>query len=140
MEDNERPKEIVSYVMSRNRSSNTKPEVMVRKYLHSRGLRYRKNDRRYPGQPDMVFPKYKTIVFVHGCFWHKHDDCPHFAMPKVRIDFWEAKFNRNKKRDLQNRDKLESLGWKVITVWECELKKSVCDERLKKLYEQIVFQ
>jgi len=134
----ERPKETVSYVMSRNKSKDTKPEVIVRKYLHSRGLRYRKNDVRYPGQPDVVLPKYKTIVFVHGCFWHKHEGCPYFTMPKTNVEFWEGKFSRNKKRDIQSIVKLESLGWRVITVWECELKKTVRDKRLAHLYDEII--
>ena len=133
----ERPKETVSYVMSQNKGYDTKPEVIVRKYLFSRGLRYRKNDKRYPGQPDVVLPKYNTVVFIHGCFWHKHDDCPHFTMPKVRIEFWDAKFSRNKNRDEKNTKSLESLGWRVIVVWECELRKPVRDERLERLYEEI---
>lgn len=133
----ERPKEVVSYVMSRNKGKDTKPEIIVRKYLFSHGLRYRKNDRRYPGQPDVVLPKYHTAIFVHGCFWHHHEGCPHFTMPKIRLDFWEAKFNRNKQRDLQNIEKLESLGWRVIVVWECELRKSMRDERLERLYAEI---
>jgi len=138
MASGERSKETISYIMSRNRSSNTKPEVVVRKYLFSRGLRYRKNDKRYPGQPDIVLPKYGVIVFVHGCFWHKHEGCPHFTMPKVRLEFWENKFNRNKQRDILNVQKLEALGWRVIVVWECELRKPLRDERLERLYNEII--
>ena len=137
MSKGERSRETVSYVMSRNRSKDTKPEVITRKYLFSRGLRYRKNDKRYFGQPDMVFPKYNTIVFVHGCFWHRHEGCKHFTMPKVNVDFWEAKFNRNKQRDIRNIEKLKSLGWRVIVVWECELKKPLRNERLERLYNEI---
>lgn len=138
MTHDERPKEVVSYVMSRNKGKDTVPEIIVRKYLFSRGLRFRKNDRRYPGQPDIVLPKYHTIVFVHGCFWHHHEGCPHFTMPKVKLDFWKAKFNRNKQRDILNVEKLESLGWRVIVVWECELRKSSRDERLARLYDEII--
>jgi len=137
MTKGERPKEVVSYVMSRNKGKDTKPEIIVRKYLFSRGLRFRKNDRRYPGQPDIVLPKYRTIIFVHGCFWHKHE-CAHFSMPKIRVEFWEAKFNRNKDRDAKNRQKLEALGWKVIIVWECELRKSIREESLERLYNEII--
>ena len=137
MANGERPKETVSYVMSRNKSKDTTPEVVVRKYLFSKGLRYRKNDRRYPGQPDILLPKYKMVVFVHGCFWHMHEGCPHFTMPKVRLDFWEGKFNRNKQRDIKNIEKLKSLGWRVIVVWECELRKPVRQERLERLYAEI---
>ncbi|RGP17299.1 very short patch repair endonuclease [Parabacteroides gordonii] len=138
MASSKRPKELVSYIMSRNKGKDTKPEIIVRKYLFSQGLRFRKNDRRYPGQPDIVLPKYRTIIFIHGCFWHQHKDCPHFSMPKVRIDFWQAKFDKNKQRDAWNIEKLESLGWRVIVVWECELKKSLRDERLAKLYNEII--
>jgi DNA mismatch endonuclease (patch repair protein) len=138
MGSGERSKETISYVMSRNKSTNTKPEEIVRKYLFSRGLRYRKNDKRYPGQPDIVIPRYDTIVFVHGCFWHRHDGCPHFTMPKVRVEFWENKFKRNKQRDSQNIEKLKSFGWHVIVVWECELKPKVRNERLSTLYYEIV--
>ena len=137
MTKGERPKEVVSYVMSRNKGKDTKPEIIVRKYLFSRGLRFRKNDRRYPGQPDIVLPKYRTIIFVHGCFWHKHE-CAHFSMPKISVEFWEAKFNRNKDRDAKNRQKLEALGWKVIIVWECELRKSIREESLERLYNEII--
>ncbi|GHU58563.1 hypothetical protein AGMMS49975_25280 [Clostridia bacterium] len=129
--------EIVSYVMSRNRSTNTKPEIIVRGYLHSRGLRFRKNDRRYPGQPDIVLPKYRTIVFVHGCFWHKHESFPYFSPPKTRVEFWENKFTKNQRRDAENIKKLEAVGWHVIIVWECELRKSVRDKRLMRLYDEI---
>lgn len=137
MTNGNRPKEIVSYVMSRNKSKDTEPEIIVRKYLFSRGLRFRKNDRRYSGQPDVVLPKYRTIIFIHGCFWHQHEGCPHSSMPKVRSDFWQAKFDRNKHRDTRNIEELESLGWRVIVVWECELRKSSRDERLERLYDEI---
>jgi DNA mismatch endonuclease (patch repair protein) len=136
MADNHSP-QVRSYNMSRIRSRNTKPEELVRKYLFSRGLRYRKNDKRYPGKPDMVFPKYRTAVFVNGCFWHCHDGCTDFVMPKSRVDYWKPKLERNRERDAANTVALESAGWRAITVWECELKSSVRDERLVRLYDEI---
>jgi DNA mismatch endonuclease (patch repair protein) len=129
--------QVRSYNMSQIRSKNTKPEELVRKYLFSRGLRYRKCDKRYPGKPDMVFPKYHTMVFVNGCFWHSHEGCPGFVMPKSNLDYWKPKLERNKLRDAENIRLLEADGWRVIIVWECELKKSVRNERLIQLYNDI---
>jgi DNA mismatch endonuclease (patch repair protein) len=131
-------KETRSYNMSRIRSSNTKPEELVRKYLFSRGLRYRKNDKRYPGKPDMIFPKYRTAVFVNGCFWHKHIGCRWFVLPKSNTEFWETKLENNRQRDERNIARLRADGWNVIVVWECELKKPVRDERLAQIYNEIV--
>ena len=131
-------KETRSYVMSRIRGKDTKPEVLVRKYLFSRGLRFRKNDKRYPGRPDIVLPKYNTIVFVHGCFWHLHEGCKYAVMPKSNVEYWENKLYRNKERDKRNQEKLEEMGWNVIIVWECQLKKDKREQTLGKLYEQIV--
>ena len=136
MADNHSP-QVRSYNMSRIRSKGTKPEEMVRKYLFSCGLRYRKNDKRYPGKPDMVFPKYKTAVFVHGCFWHCHEGCSDFVMPKSRIDYWQEKLERNKQRDLEHISALEANGWRVVIVWECELKKAVREETLVRLFKQV---
>jgi DNA mismatch endonuclease (patch repair protein) len=136
MADNHSP-QVRSYNMSRIRSKNTKPEELVRKYLFSRGLRYRKNDKRYPGKPDMIFPKYKTAVFVNGCFWHYHQGCSDFTMPKSRIDYWQPKLERNRQRDADNSAAIKAQGWHVITVWECELKKSVRNERLIRLCKEI---
>ena len=116
-------KEVRSYNMSRIKSKDTKLEILVRSYLFSKGLRFRKNDKRYPGSPDIVLPKYNTVVFVHGCFWHLHDGCKYARMPKSNVDYWEKKLHRNKERDAQNQKELEKMGWNVITVWECELKK-----------------
>ena len=112
-----------SYNMSRIKGKDTKPEVMVRKYLFSQGFRYRKNDRRFPGTPDIVLPKYKTCIFVNGCFWHGHENCRYFVVPKTNTDFWMNKINRNIERDKENFDALRQAGWKVIVVWECQLKK-----------------
>uniref|UniRef100_UPI00384FC5FD very short patch repair endonuclease n=1 Tax=Methanobrevibacter smithii TaxID=2173 RepID=UPI00384FC5FD len=131
-------KEVRSYNMSRIRSKDTKPEILVRSYLFSKGLRFRKNDKRYPGSPDIVLPKYKTIVFVHGCFWHLHEECKYAVMPKSNVEFWKKKLYENKERDERNQKELEKLGWKVITVWECELKKDKIEQTLDELYAQII--
>lgn len=127
-----------SYNMSRIRSKNTKPEELVRKYLFSRGLRYRKNDKRYPGKPDMIFPKYRTAIFINGCFWHSHDGCPSFVMPKSHLDYWEPKLERNKQRDAENIAILKANGWRVIVVWECDLTTKLRDRRLSNLYYEII--
>ncbi len=127
-----------SYNMSRIRSKDTKLEVVVRKYLFSRGIRYRKNDRRYPGKPDIVLPKYRTVIFIHGCFWHSHEACPGFKLPNSNIEYWIPKLVRNRQRDSANTEVLQSAGWRVIVIWGCELKKKAAREaRLQKLYEEI---
>ena len=130
-------KETRSRVMSRIKSKDTKPEILVRSYLFSRGLRFRKNDKRYPGSPDIVLPKYKTVVFVHGCFWHLHEGCKYAVMPKSNVDYWKPKLYRNRERDKRNQEELKKLGWKVITVWECQLKKDKVEYTLEGLYHQI---
>lgn len=124
-------------IISRIRSKDTKPEIVVRSYLFSKGLRFRKNDKRYPGSPDIVLPKYKTVVFVHGCFWHLHNNCKYAVMPKSNVDFWKKKLYGNKERDERNQKELESMGWNVITVWECELKRDKLEKTLEELYNQI---
>ena len=130
-------KEIRSYNMSRISSKDTKPEVLVRKYLFSKGFRYRKNDKRFPGKPDIVLPKYKTVIFINGCFWHKHEGCKYFVWPKSNVDYWYRKIENNVKRDIEDYKKLNEMGWNVIVVWECELKKNVCDAKLSELEEKI---
>ena len=122
--------------MSHIRSTNSKPEEIVRKYLFSKGFRYRKNVKKLPGCPDIVLPKYQTVIFVNGCFWHKHD-CPRFVWPSSNQDYWRPKILRNVERDQLSRQELEALGWKVIVVWECELKKKVRDTRLAELEAEI---
>ena len=112
-----------SEVMSKIRAKNTKPEMILRKALFSLGYRYRINDKRLPGRPDIVLPKYKTVIFVNGCFWHGHENCKYFRLPKTRTEWWKEKINRNKQRDTEQKAALENLGWKVMTVWECEIKK-----------------
>lgn len=129
-------KEVRSINMSHIRSTNSKPEEIVRKYLFAEGFRYRKNVKKLPGCPDIVLPKYKTVIFVNGCFWHKHD-CPRFVWPSSNQDYWRPKILRNIERDNQSRKELETLGWKVITVWECELKKNVLNEALGKLIAEL---
>ena len=129
-------KEVRSMNMSHIRSTNSKPEEIVRKYLFSQGFRYRKNVRGLPGTPDIVLAKYKTVIFVNGCFWHKHD-CPRFVWPSSHQEYWEPKIQHNVERDKKNIEALNDLGWTVITVWECELKKKVREERLKRLCVEI---
>ena len=129
-------KEVRSMNMSHIRSKNTKPEEMVRKYLFSKGFRYHKNVRKLPGCPDIVLPKYKTVIFVNGCFWHKHD-CPRFVWPSSNQEYWIPKITSNVERDERNYSMLRNEGWSVIIVWECELKKAVADARLEKLINEI---
>ncbi|RBP98630.1 very short patch repair endonuclease [Bifidobacterium aemilianum] len=127
-----------SYTMSRIRGKDTSIEVLVRSYLFSRGLRFRKNDKRYPGHPDLVLPKWRTMVFVDGCFWHMHEGCRKFRIPKSNVEFWTTKLLRNRDRDSQQRQDLQAAGWRVIRVWECELAKDRREETLEKLYRHIV--
>ena len=126
-----------SYNMSQIRSKNTKPEETVRKFLFSSGLRYRKNDKRYPGKPDIVLPKYKTVIFVNGCFWHGHKGCKYYVTPKSNTDYWLPKIQRNILRDEENKRVLEQQGWKVIVVWECQLKGANKVETLENLIKNI---
>lgn len=119
------------------RSANTKPEELVRKHLFSKGLRYRKNDKRYPGKPDIVLPKYKTVIFINGCFWHQHEGCKYAVLPKSNPDYWIPKLKRNTQRDQENIQALTDAGWKVLVVWECELKKNNRFTTLEKIVEEI---
>lgn len=109
-----------SAVMSKIRGKDTKPELIIRRYLYSRGYRYRKNVKGLPGTPDIVLPKYKIIIFVHGCFWHGHELDGH--IPHSNSNFWHKKIEQNRNRDKQNKEKLKKMGWKVMTIWECQLK------------------
>ena len=108
-------------MMAGIRSANTKPELILRTALHSRGFRYRLHDRRLPGSPDLVLPRYRAVIFVNGCFWHGHD-CHLFKWPSTRPEFWKAKINGNVERDKKNRTALQDSGWRVATIWECALK------------------
>lgn len=130
-------KEERSRNMSHIRSSNTKPEEKVRKYLFSKGFRYRKNVRKLPGCPDIVLPKYHAVIFVNGCFWHKHD-CPRFVWPSSNKEYWIPKINKNVERDEKNHQLLKEQGWNVIVVWECELKKKCFQENMDKLVQRIL--
>ncbi len=118
--------------MSRIRSRDTAPELALRRALHRLGLRYRLHGAKLPGQPDVVFPSRRAAVFVHGCFWHRHDNCRIATTPKSNTPFWEAKFERNVERDVQNGARLRELGWGVIVVWECELSTSTKAEHTAK--------
>ncbi len=119
-----------SYNMSRIRSENTKPEMLVRKFLHAQGFRYKLHDKKLPGKPDIVLPKYKTIIFVHGCFWHGHTNCKYFVVPKTRTKWWMNKIAANKANDEKAVKALKKNGWKVITIWECKLKTTKANSTL----------
>ncbi len=130
-------KEARSYNMSRIRGTNTKPEETVRKYLFSQGFRYRKNVSTLPGKPDIVLPKYKTVIFVNGCFWHKHEGCKYFVWPRTNTEFWQNKISHNVEHDRKVYSLLRQSGWKVVIVWECELKKAHRDTTLAQLSSNI---
>jgi len=115
-------KEVRSRNMAAIKGKDTKPEILVRKFLFSKGFRYKLYDRSLPGTPDLGFPKYRTVLFIHGCFWHGHGGCKYFVIPKTRTEWWTAKINRNKKLDKKNVTKLKKLGWNVIIIFECRLR------------------
>lgn len=132
-------KEQRSRCMAAIKGKDTMPEMIVRKYLFSCGLRFRIQVRKLPGNPDIVLPKYKTVIFVDGCFWHGHEDCRYFRLPKSNVEFWKAKIERNVARDVRNEVALKALGWRVVRVWECEIKTvAQREEYLKRLYDRIV--
>ena len=117
-----------SRMMSGIRAQNTRPEIAVRRALHARGFRFRLHDHRLPGSPDIILPKFHATIFVHGCFWHRHEGCKFASTPSTRPEFWEAKFQGNKQRDNRNLEELLSLGWRVATIWECALRLNGWDE------------
>ncbi len=123
-----------SYNMSQIRGSNTKPEMLVRKFLHANGFRYSLHKKTLSGKPDIVLSKYKTVIFVHGCFWHGHSNCKYFVVPKTRADWWLNKINTNKANDAKAIKVLKKGGWKIINVWECDLKPA----KLKKTLERML--
>jgi len=127
-----------SEIMSRVKGKETMPEIIVRKYLFSRGLRYRKNLKTLPGTPDIVFPKYKTVVFINGCFWHGHQGCRPAHLPSTNLSYWKKKIADNIERDERKKRELENLGYKVLVVWQCQLKKKIRSDNLEKLYEDII--
>ena len=125
-------KEKRSWNMSRIRNKNTRPEIVVRSLLHCIGYRFRLHRKDLPGNPDIVLPKYKTIIFVHGCFWHRHKNCKYAYTPKSRVDFWQKKFLGNIERDCKHKKELKKLGWKVLVIWECETTDAlILSKRLK---------
>lgn len=123
--------------MSHIHSKDTGPEVAVRRELFRRGFRYRVNDRKLPGSPDLVLVKYRTAIFVNGCFWHGHKGCPKYVLPKSNVEFWTEKISRNQERDLVNIQRLESLAWSVIIVWECELSKQKIDATVERIINEL---
>ena len=130
-------KETRSYNMSRIKGKKTKPEEIVAKYLFSQGFRYRRNVKKLPGTPDIVLKKYKTVIFVNGCFWHMHEGCKYFVWPKDNAEFWKNKLLANKERDEKEQEDIEELGWKVIVVWECQLKRAERERTLNWLVGKI---
>ncbi len=119
--------------MASIRSKNTKPELLVRKFLFGRGFRYRLNHPRLPGHPDLVLRKYRTAIFVNGCFWHGHEGCKYFRLPKTNVEFWSAKIHLNQERDIREQRLLAKMGWHCITVWECQLKPKCREHTLESL-------
>ena len=123
--------------MSHIKAKDTKPELKIRQFLFSKGFRFRKNDKRLPGTPDIVLTKYKTVIFVNGCFWHVHENCKYFTLPKSNSDFWKQKLQDNKERDERVYRKNRELGWNVIIVWQCEIKGKLFLPRMERLIQQI---
>jgi DNA mismatch endonuclease (patch repair protein) len=124
-------KELRSYNMSRIKGKDTKPEMLVRRFLHANGFRYRLHVKNLHGRPDIVLPKYKTVIFVHGCFWHGHKNCKYAKLPKTRTEWWQNKFDVNRANDVKAVEALEKMGWKVVVVWECDLKADKVTATLK---------
>lgn len=119
-----------SFNMKQIKSRDTKPELLVRRFLHSNGFRYRLHCKQLPGKPDIILPKYNSVVFVHGCFWHAHEECTQFKLPKTNINWWKNKLYDNKLRDEEHKMKLERLGWNVFVIWECELSNKIVNRTL----------
>lgn len=119
--------------MSRIRAKDTKPEMVVRRFLYAHGFRYRLHDKKLPGKPDIVLPKYKTVIFIHGCFWHGHEGCKYFVVPKTRTEWWLNKINSNIANDTKAAAALKKEGWKIIHLWECQLKPTMVEQTLANL-------
>ena len=130
-------KETRSYNMSRIKGKNTKPEMLVRRFLHANGFRYKLHDKTLPGKPDIVLPKYKTLIFVHGCFWHGHKTCKYFVIPKTRTEWWLNKINGNIANDAKVAKALKKEGWKIINLWECQLKPAKIKRTLTSLLKKL---
>jgi DNA mismatch endonuclease (patch repair protein) len=127
-----------SFNMSRIKGKNTRPEMLVRKFLHANGFRYRLHDKKLPGKPDIVLPKYKTVIFVHGCFWHGHEGCRYYVVPKTRTEWWLEKINKNKANDVKAMKVLKKEGWKIIEIWECNLKSVKLQNTLQRSLKKII--
>jgi len=127
-----------SRMMSGIRGKNTKPEMLVRRFLHRKGLRYRLHDPKLAGRPDIVLPRHRTIIMVHGCFWHRHSGCQYAYVPKTRHEFWLTKFEGNVQRDRRTLGQLQSQGWRCLTIWECELRSREAKMVLNRLYASVV--
>jgi len=130
-------KEVRSYNMSQVKGKDTKPELLVRRFLFANGLRYRLYDKKLSGKPDIVLPKYKTVIFIHGCFWHGHENCKYSILPKTRTEFWSDKIEGNKKRDKANIEQLKSKGWNVLIIYGCELKGNKQEQTLDNILNSI---
>lgn len=130
-------KETRSFNMSKIKSKDTKPELLVRKFLFAKGLRYRLYNKKLPGKPDIVLSKYKTVILIQGCFWHGHDNCKYAVIPKTRTDFWVEKIEGNKRRDKENIDKLKNMGWNILIVNECSLKKEKRENTLNNILNNL---
>lgn len=126
-----------SYNMSQIKCKDTKPEFLVRKYLHAKGLRFRLHNRNLPGKPDLTLPKYRSVIFVNGCFWHGHNGCKFFKLPGTKSEWWKEKIENTINRDRTTELKLKELGWRVIVIWECELKSTNQDSTMKRIYNNI---
>ena len=126
-----------SFNMSRIRSKDTKPEMLVRRFLFSNGFRYRLHDKSLSGKPDIVLPKYKTVIFIHGCFWHGHEGCRYFVVPKTRTEWWLNKISKNIAKDAASGSVLHEAGWKVLILWECDLRKGAADSTMSLLLKEL---
>jgi DNA mismatch endonuclease (patch repair protein) len=131
-------KAVRSYNMSRIKGKDTKPEMLVRRFLHGQGFRYKLHDRALPGTPDLVLPRYNAVVFIHGCFWHGHTNCRYFVVPKTRTEWWVNKINRNIANYTKATRALRKMGWRIITIWECDLKVNKIDRTFKKIANKIL--
>lgn len=124
--------------MSQIKSKNTKPEIFVRKYLHSKGLRFRLHNNKLPGKPDLTLPKYHTVIFVNGCFWHGHNGCKYFTLPKTRTEWWKEKIEETRKRDQSAKSLLKEKGWRVLVIWECDLKQDKRNITMSNIYNTLI--
>lgn len=130
-------KEQRRFNMQQIKGKNTMPELLVRKYLHAQGFRYKLHDNTLPGKPDLVLPKYKTVIFIHGCFWHGHENCKYFKIPQTRTEWWTDKIHKNRLNDVKAIKLLKKDGWKVITIWECKLKPAKLNQTLAALIKKL---